>query len=1211
MSCAQGTKKTAAKLKLNLAGITNLSNGIGSGGAILFGKSSTGEQFGKLVSATEQDLEIPNGDWNFYAVMWENASTVNLKETVYCGKSAQKLSGTATTVAMSLSNSTCADADFSAGNHYTDGSSKVHFANFFMEECDELGKANSFTCLRDNQGSAVSYRMVFKSYRRPPGAPVILSDEVLYSQCVPVTGGTTIFSNGMGVNFPTSKSAMPFVVSAEMFLGSTDCGATVAETKGVFTQVFQQGLMGDSTPENTLVSSSGLICSTGPSTKAACENYLGFWSGSYCTLSDNIFAAFLPAAECAGSTSTASMKYIKQMVRIPKDYLCRNTSYALVGTDIFPGGNGTILRPYKICSEWQLNQIGEVGYTSAGHESSSFKLMNDLDMNNADFNVLARPSCVGASGSIYKKHHNLNPIGQVTLNGCQSGDIKSTGISFTGTFNGNFKTIAHGRIIVESSNVGFIRNIGSGGVVKNLNFVNLQVEGTSYVGGITGNMNGSNGIISNVTINGGHIESLGDNVGGVAGAMVSLNTISAVKVRDLSIKGQNKIGGLVGASVGTIEKSMFRGKIRQHTLLDGQIGGLVGEATVGSVINSSFSEGQIESSLKWIGGIAGTNAGTINNAYSNMFLLSRYGNNAFIGGIAGGNQSGAMTNVYSDGVHSYKGGGTPYTVDGISPFGSTATNCLSTSPIPVATSCTLKTAALMRQGTTSLSGLTEWKADAVTALPRLKWEFDINSRACLLSENLASVATQVTSGRGTFLLPVMVCTPDQLKDLPAIPAGKYVVLGEDINIGGWASADLISTFAGNLDGRRNSIYGLTISVSGTNNVGIFMNNTGAISNLDIVGNNFTHVNTGATGILAGVNSGVVKNIFLMGNAVQGINYVGSAAGSNSGTMDGIIINQGNVSGTTYVGGVAGSNEGVISHSSANVSVGDVNGSSVYYKIGGIAGFNGTSGIINQAVFGGNMNFFAASSTSPTYIGGIVGYNSGTLDNTMSKNYSQLNVRNSDGIGGLAGYNNTGAFIKKSLSLGKIIYQNAAVPNSANFHQIAGFDAGTTLDTFYLENNSAGFIGQAIATTCSASEMDLITAAPSYLTFASPLADLLEPSMYTNSGDILKTMIPFTVTSTNFVLNYSAGCVDGQSFSFYKSYDVTPFTGKRSIANFADFSNYTNFDMAYEANDPTLSQNIDRLYSYYKSKMYGTPPALTPPVWELEDGEYPRLLQIED
>jgi len=84
-SCSKGVEKTSAKLSLKLAGIVDLSSGIGSGGAILFGRNAVGETFGKKINATEVDLEIPNGAWVFYALMWSNDSTA-MNGKVHCGK---------------------------------------------------------------------------------------------------------------------------------------------------------------------------------------------------------------------------------------------------------------------------------------------------------------------------------------------------------------------------------------------------------------------------------------------------------------------------------------------------------------------------------------------------------------------------------------------------------------------------------------------------------------------------------------------------------------------------------------------------------------------------------------------------------------------------------------------------------------------------------------------------------------------------------------------------------------------------------------------------------------------------------------------------------------------------------------------------------------------------------------------------------------------
>lgn len=112
ISCSQSTKKTNAKLKLNLSGMTNIANGIGNGGAILFGKSSTGEHFGKIINSSEENLELANGDWVFYAFMWEKTGTSNFSDTVYCAKALQQLNGTAINIGLNLTNANCAGLSF-------------------------------------------------------------------------------------------------------------------------------------------------------------------------------------------------------------------------------------------------------------------------------------------------------------------------------------------------------------------------------------------------------------------------------------------------------------------------------------------------------------------------------------------------------------------------------------------------------------------------------------------------------------------------------------------------------------------------------------------------------------------------------------------------------------------------------------------------------------------------------------------------------------------------------------------------------------------------------------------------------------------------------------------------------------------------------------------------------------------------------------------
>lgn len=1229
MSCSQSVKKTSAKLKLNLSGVTAVNSNIGSGGVLLFGKSSTGEQFGKLVSGPELDMDLPNGDWSFYAVMWENLSNSNFNGTVYCGKSQQNLNGAAVSVGLSLTNTQCAGADFSAGNHYSPEPQKVRFADFYIEECDELDQANGFTCKRDNQGSALSYRMAFKSYTKAPTGQLTFSNEVLYSSCMAAQGGNSVMMDGMKINFPTSLQAMPFVISAEMFLGSSDCNSSGNLDKGMYTHVFGRGISGESSLVNKVVAPPALICSSGvPGNITDCGNFLGIWlsSNSTCAIGMPIISAFIPAANCSSGTMVnTTARYLKQMITIPKDFLCRNVNTGLFGTNVFPGGDGSPFRPFKICSEWQLNQIGEKHATSALLATKSYKLMNDLDMNKTDFNPLARPTCIDPNevDNLYRRHHNLNPLDQITINGCTPSYTKASN-GYTGTFNGNNKTISHARIYVATPNVGFVGKLGGGGVVKNLNFENLEVEGDSYVGAIAGTVLNSAAVISNVTIRGGSIEAQNNVAGGVVGEVIAnagtANLISSVRVENVDIYAKAKIGGLVAINTGTIEKSMFRGKIHHHTSADDNVGGLVGEAKSASIIKNSFSEGQIESYAKWTGGIAGINAGNISDSYSTMYILSKYmDTGAQIGGIAAGNEGGTINGVFSDGAFSYEGGQSGYVIDAIKGFGGTVNDCVLPGTLTTNSSC--EAVSSLRSGTTavnSFSSVNEWKANVVGSLPRLKWEFEKNSRPCLLSENLQPFGNQ--TGRGSLASPFVICTPDQLQSLSGSTAGFYAVLAEDIKIANWNITNLISSFGGELNGLGHSIYGLNLTQNSyTGSLGIIVNNSGKLSNLNIVGNKIMNIDgSGTTGVLTGINSGVIQGISMFNNVTEGSSNVGAMAGSNLGLINDVYINEGSVSGAMLVGGVAGQNTGTITRASVNAKIFNATGKSNYQKFGGITGSNATAGLVGQVVYSGQMYFSISTTESNASIGGIIGYNSGNLQNAMTKKYSTMSVKNNMSVGGLVGFNGPAAILKTSLSFGKVIYMNGFVPSSSTFSQTVGNNTGFVEEnsTFLLENNSAGYVGSATSASCNGSftVFGVYPTGPTFLTLASVAAGtganlFLANNMSSNFADNLG-LVPFSMSS-----DYSialSGCTTGESISFYRGYEISTTAKKSSNELINEIDTYANFSMGHESENPSYALKANELIAFYKSRMYKTPmpTGMVAPVWVFEN-DGPRLLQVND
>ena len=284
----------------------------------------------------------------------------------------------------------------------------------------------------------------------------------------------------------------------------------------------------------------------------------------------------------------------------------------------------------------------------------------------------------------------------------------------------------------------------------------------------------------------------------------------------------------------------------------------------------------------------------------------------------------------------------------------------------------------------------------------------------------------VTSGTGT--------SENGLGGVVGVNNGK-VSLVDSLGVTNGANSSQVGGIIGVNNGTMNSGYNESI-VSGKNNVGgiIGVNNKGnevtnVVNATSVTGNetNGEHV-----GGLIGSNSGRVTNGRnngeitghtyvggLVGSnevgsiltnlvndssaSITGEQYVGGIAGSNAGeinaNIDGL-TNNGVISGVTYVGGIAGRNTGMIQNTHNNVTL-NVNvdalepGKTAQY-FGGVAGINEESGIIGDATNTADVNANGAE-----FVGGIVGYNKGTLEN-MAGNTG--NVVGENYVGGVAGKN---------------------------------------------------------------------------------------------------------------------------------------------------------------------------------------------------------------
>lgn len=1231
--CSGKKGGTTAKFKLKIAALTGTVNGIAISDGILYGKSDTGASFGHIIGTSSESLVLPNGNWTFHAFIWD-ASTANgtgaMNGNVYCASSTAALNGSDINLALNLTNANCTSAEFSSGRTYSDaqGTPMNRFAHFFFEECDELTTTPGYTCGKKNQGSSLSYKVVFQEYTSG-FAPA--TGGVIQSNCFEASSTTNqmfdLNSNGLPVNFPSGNG---FGVSIKMYPNNT---CTEPDPKGIRIVNFPGGI-GVSNGANDRFLASTTTCTNivtnggTPAEIEQCTELFGSYSAS-CSGVPAIVNRFATSCQSGTTAVTTSIKHIvapSTSGELCAPYIGSSTA---IGSHPFAGGDGSPYRPYKICTEWQINQIGE-NTTSASYETNSYKLMNDLDMNKTDIiGPYSKPSCIGVVGALVKDHHNLNSLDQLTAGDCGTEDANSGG--FTGTFNGNNKTIRNARIIADSvDGVGLVRKLSGSGSIVDLKFVNLEVSGRRHVGGIAGFTSGAV-TIKNINIDNLDIEGRsnagvdGDFIGGITSTTdIGSATVAEVHVKRGRIRGRDMIGGLVGVHYGKIINSNFSGILTSHESSAGSLmGGIVANNVSGANIQDSFSEGIMDSNQNYIGGIAAQSMGTISNVYSTMVMLSHYPNSGvYVGGLIGfQNTGGTLNDAYYDGVIKHTGGGAPLIGGIVGSNSGTTTACFVVHGTPGGT-CTGVSYADIRSVATApvnLSGAS-W-ARASGSLPRLAWQ----QHECLLSANQLSVATQVsTNGRGgSAANPVIICNESQLSALSARSGSEYYRLGSDINLSPWLYSNLLTTFNGILDGNNKILLGLNLTLAigdgAASYEGIIKNvsSTGKIGNLILAGNNLFNTagtDDSATGLLVGMNSGILSGIQMYDNDVHGITNIGQLAGKNVNRITNASIEGGLVEGKVSVGGIAGLafTGSIIDRVEVYAKIINFVGDGYFNTFGGIAGTN--YGAIDQANFGGMINIYPSTSSTALVVGGIAATNngSGMITNTMTDNYSTITVANTQRIGGLLG-ENLGT-LNRSFALGKVIYENAGgiATGSEPFHPVIGFTSGGTYaDVTYLENNIGSQRTTASVSTCIGSNPYTCTMG------SAPLGDLFTTSY--GGGNGLSTLIPMTFAGND--ITYSGATAQTYAAStmlnFYSAYSVGVPLLNRTTTQMSTMTNYctawtgtvgnevcsSGFDIVSE----TVGQN--RMYAYYLAILNETAIPSNAPVWEFDDQEGARLIQL--
>ena len=282
-----------------------------------------------------------------------------------------------------------------------------------------------------------------------------------------------------------------------------------------------------------------------------------------------------------------------------------------VSMDPHVRGNGSISNPFKVYDAATLNKVGSGtdGWTLSAH----YILIQNINIAEQSF----------------------TPIG----------DNNAISNNFTGTFNGNNKTISG--LTIDSAvagGQGLFGAIGGAAEIKNLTLTGVNIGATTMTsvyngGGIAGQNNGAT--VKNCNVSG--IIKGFEYIGGVVGNNDG-GTVENCSFVAGSIFGYNEVGGITGCNSGELIGCIFTG-VSVNSEGSAGSGGIVGYNS--GLISYCYASGDVSGETS--GGVAGSNysGGIIEKCYYASGTIAG-GANGIAGGIAGDNY-GTVQNCYSAG----------------------------------------------------------------------------------------------------------------------------------------------------------------------------------------------------------------------------------------------------------------------------------------------------------------------------------------------------------------------------------------------------------------------------------------------------------------------------------------------------------------------------------------------------------------------------------
>ena len=679
------------------------------------------------------------------------------------------------------------------------------------------------------------------------------------------------------------------------------------------------------------------------------------------------------------------------------------------------------------------------------------------------------------TGSVNYSYH----IGGTVKGDCNIGGVVGYGANMV------TKSYAEGDVTGSGTYVGGIAGYAEGGV-DSVYHINGNVSGKSYVGGVIGFTSSVKNSYSK-----GNVDGNENYIGGLVGW-----TYSVVKsFVDGSVKTNgNNVGGLAGYVRNTIESSYHIGG---NVYGGSYVGGLVGVDS--SSIVSSYSEGDVIGTGNYIGGLVGNSYRT---SISNSYVRGNVEGLEFVGGIAG---CAGKKDYIGEIAHSYHTGGS---VQGTSYVGGLA----GSDSVPVSNSyskgdvigsenyvggllgymnSSIKNSFAKGEVKSNLNyvgGIAGYTASSVDSSYHL--EGDVRGKSYvggLIGQAVYSIANSYfegnVTGSGNYV-------------------GGIVGRGNAISNGyvkGNVVADLnnVGGLAGYSTGLISNSYA-NVSVSGLDSVGGVAGRGGKIKNTYAIAPYVKGRNS--VGGLVGRASDSIRTSYFEGDSVIGIYQVGGLIGYAAKVVDSS-YSTANVKGDDNVGGLIGSAYGDVSNSYALGNVdGDVDNSSagndnlgglVGYqysgsvtksmalgnitgttKLGGLVGrFDGTS--ISNSYANGNVtgDYYGdpADEVGNYYIGGLVGYAKGSLDNTYASGVVKGMEEDPVYTGCMVGYVNGSLSVIKSYydkskcSLGidggeeTVTLTGSPDKTTAEMHMQSTFEDWNFIDTWKIMDDTYPFL----------------------------------------------------------------------------------------------------------------------------------------------------------